>query len=157
MDLRELAPCTFMTMHADIDIDFEPAGTNGYRDLFQDAYRVEVAPGAQPHVVSIEDLDRMQHGAPPQAAAPQPHMRRIPRPLPCSMSRAPHRRLPRRHAALRRRVRPGDLDRGGVPRDPRGPHPVLTARGRRGLRPYSPSSRRYFWRYSSCTSSTLPT
>jgi len=71
MDLRELAPCTFMTTHADIDIDFEPAGTTGYRDLFQDAYRVEVASGAQPHVVSIEDLDRMEHGAPPQAGAAQ--------------------------------------------------------------------------------------
>jgi hypothetical protein len=87
MDLRELAPCTFMTMHADIDIDFEPAGTNGYRDLFQDAYRVEVGTGAQPHVVSIEDLDRMEHGAPPQAAAP--HAQYAPEPSPTGMQDAP--------------------------------------------------------------------
>src|ERR1700760_2117097 len=37
MDLREIAPCSFMTAYADIDIDFEPPGTSGYRDLFQDA------------------------------------------------------------------------------------------------------------------------
>ena len=42
MDLRELAPCTFMTAYADIDVDFQPAGTSGFRDLFQDADRFEV-------------------------------------------------------------------------------------------------------------------
>jgi hypothetical protein len=70
MDLRELAPCTFMTTHADLDIDFQPAGTNGYRDLFQDADRFELGLGARPHIVSLEDLDRMEHGAPPQPSAP---------------------------------------------------------------------------------------
>jgi hypothetical protein len=70
MDLRELAPCTFMTTYADVDVDFQPAGTNGYRDLFQDADRFEVGPGARPHVVSLDDLGRIGHadGVPTQVA-----------------------------------------------------------------------------------------
>ena len=59
MDLRELAPCTFMTIYADVDLDFRPAGTTGYRDLFQDAERYDLAPGARPHVASLDDLDRI--------------------------------------------------------------------------------------------------
>lgn len=59
MDLRELAPCTFMTAYADIDVDFEPAGTSGYRDLFQDADRFDVGPGVRPYVASPDDLDRI--------------------------------------------------------------------------------------------------
>ena len=71
MDLRELAPCTFMTSHADVDVNFQPDGTQGYRDLFQDAARIELAGGAaKPHVASPEDLDRMQHGAAPAAEIP---------------------------------------------------------------------------------------
>ncbi|MEA2218522.1 MAG: hypothetical protein QOJ35_1148 [Solirubrobacteraceae bacterium] len=69
-DLRELAPCSFMTIYADVDLDFRPAGTDGYRDLFQDAARVELAPGARPHVASPEDLDRIGHGGAPAPAAP---------------------------------------------------------------------------------------
>jgi hypothetical protein len=65
MDLREIAPCSFMTAYADIDIDFEPAGTSGYRDLFQDAERYEIAPGARPYVVSPDDLDRVMRGTGP--------------------------------------------------------------------------------------------
>ena len=63
MDLREIAPCSFMTIYADLDIDFKPAGTNGYRDLFQDADRCDLAPGVRPHVASIDDLERLAHGA----------------------------------------------------------------------------------------------
>lgn len=71
MDLREIAPCTFMTAYADVDVDFEPAGTNGFRDLFQDADRFEVAPGVSPYVASLEDLGRIGHGvAPPAPPAP---------------------------------------------------------------------------------------
>jgi hypothetical protein len=73
MDLREIAPCSFMTAYADIDIDFEPAGTNGYRDLFQDADRCELSRGARPHVASIDDLERVRQGigpVPPAPAAP---------------------------------------------------------------------------------------
>lgn len=66
-DLREIAPCTFMTDYADVDLDFEPAGTNGYRDLFQDADRFDLAPGARPYVVAIEDLERVTPGG---ASAP---------------------------------------------------------------------------------------
>ncbi len=75
MDLRELAPCSFMTAYADIDIDFQPAGTSGYRDLFQDAERYEIASGARPYVVSADDLDRVMHGAgSPAPAAPAPRL-----------------------------------------------------------------------------------
>jgi hypothetical protein len=69
-DLRELAPCTFMTMYADIDVDFQPAGTDGYRDLFQDAAPIQLAPGARPHVASVEDLERLAHGAAPPPCVP---------------------------------------------------------------------------------------
>jgi hypothetical protein len=70
MDLRELGPCSFMTAYADIDVDFQPAGTNGFRDIFQDAERIDLAPGARPNVASPEDLDRIAHGTAPPAPAP---------------------------------------------------------------------------------------
>jgi hypothetical protein len=70
MDLRELAPCSFMTAYADLDVDFEPAGSHGYRDLFQDADRYELAPGVRPHVASLDDLDRLAHGAAPAPYVP---------------------------------------------------------------------------------------
>lgn len=83
-DLTEIAPCTFMTTYADIDINLRPAGTNGYRDLFQDSARIELAPGVRPDVASPEDLDRMSHGAaaieptppalPPDALPGEPHL-----------------------------------------------------------------------------------
>jgi len=72
-DLRELAPCSFMTAHADIDVDFHPTGTNGYRDLFQDADRHEFAVGVQPYVASLEDLCRVGRAAAPPAQAPAAH------------------------------------------------------------------------------------
>ncbi|HEV2786016.1 MAG TPA: hypothetical protein VGV67_06485, partial [Solirubrobacteraceae bacterium] len=37
IDLRELAPCSFITRYVDVDLDFEPPGTGGYRDLFDEA------------------------------------------------------------------------------------------------------------------------
>lgn len=69
MDLRELTPCTFMTAYADIDIDFQPAGTSGFRDLFQDADRFEIGRGVRPYVASLDDLDRVGRGS---AAPPAP-------------------------------------------------------------------------------------
>jgi hypothetical protein len=69
MDLREIAPCSFMTLYADIDIDFQPAGTSGYRDLFQDADRCELSRGVRPHVASIDDLERLRHGIGPAPSA----------------------------------------------------------------------------------------
>jgi len=73
MDLREVAPCSFMTTYADIDLDFRPAGCSGYPDLFQDAARIDLGPGARPHVASPEDLDRLAHrSAPPVAPASPP-------------------------------------------------------------------------------------
>jgi len=72
-DLRELAPCSFMTKRADIDLDFEPHGTRGYRDLFDDAARTRLAAGVNPLVASPEDLARIARGAcsdAPYATAP---------------------------------------------------------------------------------------
>jgi hypothetical protein len=70
IDLREIAPCSFMTSYADVDVDFRPDGTDGFRDIYKEADRIELAPGARPHVASPEDLDRIAHGAAP--AAPEP-------------------------------------------------------------------------------------
>ena len=73
MDLREIAPCSFITRHVDIDVDFEPRGTGGYRDLFDDAARIELAPGIQPLVAAEEDLARIARGtAPPVPYAQAP-------------------------------------------------------------------------------------
>jgi len=88
MDLRELAPCTFMTAYADIDVDFEPAGTSGYRDLFQDADRFDVGAGVRPYVASPDDLGRIGRGgesrpeiALPAAHEPAPDDRPLPPPV----------------------------------------------------------------------------
>jgi len=69
-DLRNIAPCSFSTDHADLEIDFQPTGTNGYRDLFEDADRHQLAPGVCPHVVSVEDLGRLSRANPPPAVPP---------------------------------------------------------------------------------------
>ena len=72
VDLREIVRCSFMTMYADVDLDFQPRGCNGYPDLFQDAARIELGAGARPHVASPEDLDRLTHrSAPVPAASPE--------------------------------------------------------------------------------------
>ena len=78
-DLRELARCSFMTSRADVDVDFEPHGTKGYRDLFDDAERIILAPGVSPLVASPEDLGRIArrggdvpYAQQPAALAPGP-------------------------------------------------------------------------------------
>jgi len=63
MDLRELAPCSFLTRYVDIDVNFQPGGTNGYRDLFDDAAAVELAPGVRPLVAARADLERIARGS----------------------------------------------------------------------------------------------
>jgi hypothetical protein len=73
MDLREVAPCSFITRHVDIDVNFEPPGTGGYRDLFDDASRIELAHGVRPLVAAPPDLERIARGrapAVPYAKAP---------------------------------------------------------------------------------------
>lgn len=72
IDLREVAPCSFITRHVEIDVDFEPRGTGGYRDLFDDASHVELAPGIRPLVVALEDLERIARGAAPAVPYAQP-------------------------------------------------------------------------------------
>jgi len=80
MDLREIAPCSFLTRHVDVDVHFEPPGTNGYRDLFDDATHMGLAPGIRPLVAAPEDLARIARGAAPAvpyakapaALAPEP-------------------------------------------------------------------------------------
>lgn len=67
-DLRELSPCTFAAPEADVEIDFEPAGSAGYRDLYDDALAVELAPGVRPLVASPADLERIRRAAAGPAA-----------------------------------------------------------------------------------------
>ncbi|HEY1538816.1 MAG TPA: hypothetical protein VGF63_05405 [Solirubrobacteraceae bacterium] len=74
MDLRDIAPCTFMTTYADVDVNFQPAGTNGYRDLFQDAQRYELGTGARPHVAAPDDLERLVQGGARTPVAPPPRL-----------------------------------------------------------------------------------
>ena len=72
-DLRDLAPCSFMTSGADIDVNFQPAGTRGYQDLFDYASQIDLAPGVAPLVASPEDLERAGRGSSttvPHAQAP---------------------------------------------------------------------------------------
>jgi hypothetical protein len=71
-DLSELSPCTFMTAQADVDLSFEPPGTRGYRDLFDDASRIRLGPGVNPLVASPQDLDRMERGSAPPPPPAQP-------------------------------------------------------------------------------------
>lgn len=65
IDLREIAPCSFLTRHVDIDVHFQPPGTAGYRDLFDDASHKELAPGVRPLVAARADLERIARGAAP--------------------------------------------------------------------------------------------
>jgi hypothetical protein len=79
-DLRELAPCSFMTRYVDVDLNFEPLGTGGYRDLFDEAKHIELAPAVSPLVAAREDLDRIgrstappvPYAKPPAALPPEP-------------------------------------------------------------------------------------
>ena len=79
-DLRELAPCSFLTRYVDIDLSFEPLGTRGYRDLFDEARHIELAPSVNPLVAAPEDLERIgrstapavPYAQPPAALPPEP-------------------------------------------------------------------------------------
>lgn len=65
VDLRELAPCSFITSCVDIDVNFQPGGTRGYRDLFDDAAPIELAPGVRPLVAAPADLERIARNSSP--------------------------------------------------------------------------------------------
>jgi len=71
-DLRELSPCSFMTSGADVDVCFEPDGTRGYPDLFDDAAQIQLAPGVTPLVASAEDLERVGRGTAPAVPYARP-------------------------------------------------------------------------------------
>jgi hypothetical protein len=79
-DLRELAPCSFITRWVDVDLNFEPLGTNGYRDLFDEAKHTELAAGIRPLVADRCDLERIgravapptPYATPPAALPPEP-------------------------------------------------------------------------------------
>jgi len=69
-DMRDLAPCSFITAEVDVDVDFEPFGTRGYQDLFDEAKRITLAPGVSPLVAAPADLDRLRRGTAPSIVAP---------------------------------------------------------------------------------------
>ena len=71
-DLREIAPCSFVTRYVDVDVDFEPPNTRGYRDLFDDASHIELAPMVRPLVAARADLERIARGAAPAVPYAQP-------------------------------------------------------------------------------------
>jgi hypothetical protein len=79
-DLRELAPCSFITRYVDVDLNFEPLGTKGYRDLFDEAKHIELAPSITPLVADPADLERIGRAVappapfatPPAALPPEP-------------------------------------------------------------------------------------
>lgn len=71
-NLPELSPCTFTTVQADVDLNFEPPGTRGYRDLFDDASRIRLGSRVNPLVASPEDLDRIDRGSAPMLPPAQP-------------------------------------------------------------------------------------
>jgi hypothetical protein len=81
MDLREIAPCSFITRFVDVDVNFEPPGTGGYRDLFDEAAHIELAGAVRPLVAAPADLERIARGTvstapaaekPPPVLAPEP-------------------------------------------------------------------------------------
>jgi hypothetical protein len=72
MDLREIAPCSFITRFVDVDVNFEPPGTSGYRDLFDDASHIQLAPGVRPLVAARADLERIARGVAPAVPYAQP-------------------------------------------------------------------------------------
>ena len=71
-DLRELAPCSFITRYVDVDLNFEPLGTRGYRDLFDEAKHIELAPSIRPLVADPADLERIGRAAAPAAPYAKP-------------------------------------------------------------------------------------
>jgi hypothetical protein len=80
MDLREIAPCSFITRHVDVDVSFEPPGTRGYPDLFDDASHIDLAPSVRPLVAAPADLERIArsdasavpYAQPPPVLPPEP-------------------------------------------------------------------------------------
>jgi hypothetical protein len=71
-DLRELAPCSFITRWVDVDLNFEPLGTKGYRDLFDEAKHIELAAGIRPLVADRADLERIGRAAAPAVPFAKP-------------------------------------------------------------------------------------
>ena len=87
-DLRELAPCSFMTRYVDVDLNFEPLGTRGYRDLFDEAKHVELAPAVSPLVAAAEDLERIGRSSRARRRPTRSRPRRC-RPSPTTSSYSP--------------------------------------------------------------------
>ena len=79
-DLRELAPCSFITRYVDVDLNFEPLGTRGYRDLFDEAKHIELAPSIRPLVADPVDLERIRRAAAPVAPYAKPPVALPPEP-----------------------------------------------------------------------------
>ncbi len=69
--LRGMPPCTLATRHADIELDFRPEGTAGYRDLYTEAQPVSLGEELSPLIASQDDLDRIdaarERATPPRA------------------------------------------------------------------------------------------
>ena len=80
MDLREVAPCSFITRYVDVDVNFEPHGSGGYRDLFDDAAPVELARGVRPLVAAPADLERIGRGGAPAVPYAKPPVQLPPEP-----------------------------------------------------------------------------
>lgn len=97
MDLREVAPCSFITRYVDVDVDFEPRGTGGYRDLFDDAARKQLSHGVSPLVAAPADLARIARAIAPAVPYAKPPSRLPPeadedgRPAPGVRARRPTR------------------------------------------------------------------
>lgn len=71
-DLQVLSPCILQTPDVDVEVLFQPPGTGGYRDLFDEAARVPLAPGAAPLVAAPADLERIRRAGAPQPPAARP-------------------------------------------------------------------------------------
>lgn len=60
--LREMAPCRLDTTYMAFDLDFEPAGTAGYADLFDWAEPIDLGAQAPVLVAAEQDLIRIEAG-----------------------------------------------------------------------------------------------
>ena len=61
-----------MTRYVDVDLNFEPLGTKGYRDLFDEAKHIELAPAVNPLVADQGDLERIGRSSAPAVPFAQP-------------------------------------------------------------------------------------
>ena len=72
--LRTMPPSTLATRHADLELDFRPEGTAGYRDLYTEAQPVALGDELSPLIASPDDLDRIdaarERARAPRAAGP---------------------------------------------------------------------------------------